>query len=541
MAQIGKAPCDETLILHGLHGSRAGEGEGSDCPEAARPWVLAAAIVGSSMAFIDGTVVNVALPAIQSDLRATAFQAQWVVESYALLLAALLLVGGALGDHYGRRRIFAIGVGIFALSSVACALAGNVQQLIAARAVQGVGGALLVPGSLALISAAYPEKERGKAIGTWSGFSGITAAVGPVLGGFLVDHFSWTWAFLINVPMALLVLWIVWRHVPESRGASASGGLDLWGALLATAGLGGIVYAFIEAPTQGWGSAAVLAALAIGVLGSVAFFVAERKARTPMLPLELLRIGNFSGANLLTLLLYAALGGGLYFFPLNLIQVQGYSATVAGAALLPFIFIMFALSGWAGQLVDRFGPRMPLVIGPAIAAVGFALFALPGVGASYWSGFLPAVVVLGFGMTVTVAPLTTTVMNAVGADLAGVASGVNNAVSRAAAVLAIAVFGALMAWAFDTALAGHLREMGATAQLTAFLEGERSKLAGAAIPPGADAATAAAVKRAVAESFVAGFRWVMLSSAALAVLSALSAWLMIRSTPLAAGGTDGKK
>lgn len=541
MAQIGKAPCDETLILHGLHGSRAGEGEGSDCPEAARPWVLAAAIVGSSMAFIDGTVVNVALPAIQSDLHATAFQAQWVVESYALLLAALLLVGGALGDHYGRRRIFAIGVGIFALSSVACALAGNVQQLIAARAVQGVGGALLVPGSLALISAAYPEKERGKAIGTWSGFSGITAAVGPVLGGFLVDHFSWTWAFLINVPMALLVLWIVWRHVPESRGASASGGLDLWGALLATAGLGGIVYAFIEAPTQGWSSAAVLSALAIGLLGSVGFFVAERKARTPMLPLELLRIGNFSGANLLTLLLYAALGGGLYFFPLNLIQVQGYSATVAGAALLPFIFIMFALSGWAGQLVDRFGPRMPLVIGPAIAAVGFALFALPGVGASYWSGFLPAVVVLGFGMTVTVAPLTTTVMNAVGAELAGVASGVNNAVSRAAAVLAIAVFGAIMAWAFDTALAGHLREMGASAQLTAFLEGERSKLAGAAIPPGADAATAAAVKRAVAESFVAGFRWVMLSSAALAVLSALSAWLMIRSTPPAAGGTDGRK
>jgi len=363
--------------------------------------------------------------------------------------------------------------------------------------------------------------------------------VGPVLGGFLVDHFSWTWAFLINVPMALLVLWIVWRHVPESRGASASGGLDVWGALLATAGLGGIVYAFIEAPTQGWGSPAVLAALVIGVLGSVGFIAVERKVRTPMLPLGLLRIGNFSGANLLTLLLYAALGGGLYFFPLNLIQVQGYSATVAGAALLPFIFIMFALSGWAGQLVDRFGPRMPLVIGPSIAAVGFALFALPGVGASYWSAFLPAVVVLGFGMTVTVAPLTTTVMNAVGPDLAGVASGVNNAVSRAAAVLAIAVFGAIMAWAFDAALANNLREMGASAQVSAFLEGERSKLAGAALPPGVDAATAAAVKRAVAESFVAGFRWVMLLSAGLAVLSAVSAWLMIRGTP-AAGGSDSK-
>ncbi|UVH60440.1 MFS transporter [Variovorax paradoxus] len=533
MAQIGKAPSDHTLILHG---ARAEEGA---CPEASKPWVLAAAIVGSSMAFIDGTVVNVALPAIQADLQATAFQAQWVVESYALLLAALLLVGGALGDHYGRRRIFAIGVGIFALSSVACGFAANVQQLIAARAVQGIGGALLVPGSLALISAAFPEKERGKAIGTWSGFSGITAAVGPVLGGFLVDHFSWTWAFLINVPMAMLVLWIVWRHVPESRGASASGGLDVWGALLATAGLGGIVYAFIEAPTQGWGSPAVLAALVIGVLGSVGFIAVERKVRTPMLPLGLLRIGNFSGANLLTLLLYAALGGGLYFFPLNLIQVQGYSATVAGAALLPFIFIMFALSGWAGQLVDRFGPRMPLVIGPSIAAVGFALFALPGVGASYWSGFLPAAVVLGFGMTVTVAPLTTTVMNAVGPDLAGVASGVNNAVSRAAAVLAIAVFGAIMAWAFDAALANNLREMGASAQVSAFLEGERSKLAGAALPPGVDAATAVAVKRAVAESFVAGFRWVMLLSAGLAVLSAASAWLMIRGTP-AAGGPVGK-
>jgi len=354
--------------------------------------------------------------------------------------------------------------------------------------------------------------------------------VGPVLGGFLVDHFSWTWAFFINVPMALLVLWIVWRHVPESRGASATGRLDFWGALLATAGLGGVVYAFIEAPTQGWGSPAVLGALALGVLGSAGFISAERKVRTPMLPLTLLRIGNFSGANLLTLLLYAALGGGLYFFPLNLIQVQGYSATVAGAALLPFIFTMFALSRWAGQLVDRFGPRLPLVIGPSIAAVGFALFAVPGVGASYWSGFLPAVAVLGFGMTVTVAPLTTTVMNAVGAELAGVASGVNNAVSRAAAVLAIAVFGAVMAGVFDVALADRLREMGASAQVSAFLEGERSKLAGAALPPGVDAATAAALKRAVAESFVAGFRWVMLLGAGLAVLSAASAWVMIRRT-----------
>ncbi|MEJ7687463.1 MAG: MFS transporter, partial [Variovorax sp.] len=495
---------------------------------ASKPWVLAAAIVGSSMAFIDGTVVNVALPAIQAELRATAFQAQWVVESYALFLAALLLVGGSLGDRFGRRRIFAIGIVIFALASVGCALSATVQQLIAARAVQGVGAALLVPGSLALISANFAEKERGRAIGTWSGASGITAAIGPVVGGFLVDNYSWTWAFLVNIPMAIAVLLIVWRHVSESRGSAAEAGtLDYAGAALATVALGGIVYAFIEAPTQGWTSPAVMAAMLAGAAASVVFVAVESSVRAPMLPLSLFKLRNFRGANLLTLLLYAALGGGLYFFPLNLIQVQGYSATVAGAALLPFILIMFALSGWAGQLVDRYGPRLPLVVGPAVAAVGFALFALPGVAANYWTSFFPAVVVLGFGMTVTVAPLTTTVMNAVGADAAGIASGVNNAVSRAASVLAIAVFGVLMAWAFDAALAENLRDAGASAQTQAFFQGQRSKLAGAEMPAGVDAATAAALRNAVAESFVAGFRWVMLIGAGLALLSALSAWIVI--------------
>ncbi len=520
MSQIGKPPGDDILIRHGC--------DAAPCPPASRPWVLAAAIVGSSMAFIDGTVVNVALPAIQADLRATAFQAQWVVESYALFLAALLLVGGSLGDRFGRRRIFALGIVIFALASVGCAVSATVAQLIAARAVQGVGGALLVPGSLALISAAFPEKERGRAIGTWSGASGITAAVGPVVGGFLVDHYSWTWAFLVNIPMAVVVLLIVWRHVPESRGGAAgSGSLDYAGAALATVALGGIVYAFIEAPTQGWTSPAVVAAALAGAAASVAFVLVEARVRSPMLPLSLLRLRNFRGANLLTLLLYAALGGGLYFFPLNLIQVQGYSATVAGAALLPFILIMFVLSGWAGQLVDRFGPRLPLVVGPAIAAVGFALFAVPGVDANYWTSFFPAVVVLGFGMTVTVAPLTTTVMNAVGPDSAGIASGVNNAVSRAASVLAIAVFGVVMAWAFDAVLAQSLRDAGASAQTLAFFQDQRSKLAGAEMPPGVDAATAAALRNAVAESFVAGFRWVMLIGAGLALLSALSAWIVI--------------
>ncbi|MGH7260915.1 MAG: MFS transporter [Nitrospiraceae bacterium] len=306
MSQIGKPPCDDALILHG--------GQATPCAPASRRWVLVAAIAGSSLAFIDGTVVNVALPAIQRDLQADAFEAQWVVESYAWFLAALLLVGGSLGDHFGRRMIFAIGVVLFAAASVACALSADIRQLITARAVQGVGAALLVPGSLALISASFSATERGRAIGTWSGLSGITAALGPVLGGFLVDHYSWVWVFLVNVPLAIVALAITWLRVPESRGVSATGGLDAWGALLATVALGGIVYAFIEAPIQQWGSPAVLAALLVGVAAAMVFVVVELRARSPMLPLQLFRIRNFSGANLLTLLLYAALGGGLYFF-----------------------------------------------------------------------------------------------------------------------------------------------------------------------------------------------------------------------------------
>jgi len=523
MTQLGKLPCADAQIAHGE--------PAIGCEARAKRWVLVAAIIASSMAFIDGTVVNVTLPAIQRALNANAFQAQWVVESYALFLASLLLVGGALGDRYGRRRVFAFGVALFGLASLACALSPGVPSLILARAVQGVGAALLVPGSLSMISAAFPEKERGKAIGTWSGASGVTAALGPVLGGFLVDHYSWTWAFLINLPFALAVLAIAWWRLPESRSRRAeTSSLDITGAVLATVALGGIVYAFIEAPTQGWGAPPVLAALVLGIAAGIAFVVVESRSREPMLPLRLFRSRNFSGANLLTLWLYAALGGGLYFFPLNLIQVHGYSATAAGAAFLPFIAIMFALSGWAGHLVDRFGARGPLVIGPLIAGVGFAMFAWPGAGGGmrdYWTTFFPAVVVLGFGMTVTVAPLTTTVMGAVDTDLAGLASGVNNAVSRAAALLAIAVFGVVSAIVFEPALLDRLREAGVSAQTQAFMQSQVDKLAAAAPPPGLAPDEAQHVRDALAQASVAGFRWVMGLSALLALLSALGAWRLV--------------
>jgi EmrB/QacA subfamily drug resistance transporter len=501
------------------------------CTAAAQRWTLVAAVLGSSMAFLDGTVVNVALPAIQRDLDASASQAQWVIESYALFLAALLLVGGALGDRLGQRRVFMAGVALFTVAAAGCAFAGTAGQLIAARAAQGVGAALLVPGSLALISTAFPQAQRGQAIGTWSAFSGIAAAVGPVLGGFLVDRFSWTWAFLVNLPIGVVLLALCVAKVPEYRDTNAQPGLDIWGAALATVGLAGIVFAFIEAPNLGWTAPAVLGAALAGLLALALFVVVEARSRSPMLPLGLLRIRNFAGANLLTLLLYAALGGGLYFFPLNLIQVQGYGAAAAGAALLPFIAIMFLLSRWAGRLVDRFGPRPPLIAGPLIAAAGFALFALPAVGGSYWSTFLPAVCVLGLGMAVTVAPLTTTVMNSVGTELAGLASGVNNAVSRTGALLSLAIFGVVMSATFNPALDSRISALDLPPAVQRGIEEQRPRLAAMTVPSGVNDATASAVQRAVGESFVAGFRRVMLACAALALLSALSTWVLIGGEP----------
>lgn len=522
MSHLGHPHCDDTVIRP--------EEEASPLSATAKRWVLAATIIGSSMAFVDGTIVNVALPAIQRDLDATASDMQWVVESYALFLAALLLVGGALGDHFGRRRIFMIGIALFAMASIGCAFSNDASTLIFARAIQGIGGALLVPGSLALISASFPEQERGRAIGTWSGFTGITAAVGPVAGGWLVDRYSWIWAFMVNIPFAIVVLVLCWKHVPESRSQAARE-QDWWGALLAVIGLAGIVYAFIEAPRLRWSSAPVLAALLIGCVAIGLFIAVEARVRSPMVPLALFRNRNFAGANLLTLWLYAALGGALYFFPLNLIQVQNYSATAAGAALLPLVFILFVLSRWSGKLIDRVGPRLPLVVGPAIAACGFALFALPGIGGGYWRTFFPAVVVLGIGIAITVAPLTTTVMNSVGADLAGIASGVNNAVSRVAALLAIAVFGMVMAWTFDSTLQSGLESVGASHEISGFFAAQRDKLAGAPIPANVGGADAAALRRVISEAFVAGFRRVMWLGAALAILSALGAWFMIEGKP----------
>lgn len=490
-------------------------------------WVLAATILASSMAFIDGTAVNVALPALQAGLGATVTEVQWVVEAYALLLSSLLLVGGALGDRFGRRRVFLIGVGGFALASAACGLAASPLQLIAARAAQGAAAALLVPGSLALLSASFDKSRRQKAIGTWSGFSAITTAAGPLLGGWLVDHASWRWVFFLNLPLALAVLVIGLRFVPESRDKEAPQQLDLAGALLVVLGLGGVTYGLIESSRLGWGDPRVLGALILGVIALAAFLYVESRAPAPMMPLSLFRSRTFAGANLLTLWLYAALGGSLFFLPFLLIQVHRYSALAAGAALLPFVLLMFFLSRWSGGLVDRYGARRPLIVGPAVAALGFGLFAVPGLGGSYWTTFFPAVVVLGLGMAVSVAPLTATVMGAVEERHAGIASGINNAVSRGAGLLAVALLGVVMLGLFNRALDRRAAELALPPAARQALEGQREKLAALDIPASLGEPARAQVRNAVDLSFLKGFRGVMLTAAGLAVLASLSAVWMI--------------
>jgi EmrB/QacA subfamily drug resistance transporter len=417
---------------------------------------------------------------------------------------------------------------LFALASIWCGLAPNISQLILARAVQGIGGALLVPGGLAIISASFPEEERGRAIGTWSGSTAITTALGPVLGGWLIEHVSWRAVFFLNLPLAIVVLVLVFYFVPESRNEEESGTLDLTGAALATISLGAIVYGLIESSRLGLESPIVIGALSCGVVICAAFILVEARVRKPMMPPALFRSTNFTGANLLTMFLYASLAGTLYFLPLNLIQVQGYTATAAGAATLPFILIMFLLSRWSGGLVKRYGSRLPLIVGPVIAAVGFALFLRPGVGESYWRTFFPAVVVLGIGMAISVAPLTTTVMNSVSENRAGIASGVNNAVSRTAGLLAVAVFGLIMFHSFNSGLDRQLDQIPVPIEIRQALNTERIKLAAAEIPRSVNEETRIALRQAINECFVSGFRRVMLVGASLALAGAAIAGLMIR-------------
>jgi EmrB/QacA subfamily drug resistance transporter len=402
-------------------------------------WVMLGTVLGSSLASIDATVVGIALPAIGQDFHTGLADLQWVVTAYTLTLAGLLLFAGSLGDKYGRKRIFLTGVVWFALASALCGVAPDAPVLIAARAVQGIGAALLTPGSLAIIEASFHPDDRGKAIGAWSGFSGVGTAVGPFIGGWLIQAVSWRLIFVINLPLAALVVAVGLRHIPESRDPDVTGKLDVAGGVLVTAGLIGLTYGLIEGPGTGWLKPAPLAALIAGVALLTAFVAWERRAPSPMLPLTLFSSAQFTSANVVTFVVYAALGGALFLLPIQLQEVSGYTALEAGISLLPVTVIMLALSARSGALAARIGPRLQMTAGPLVIAAGLALFTRVGYSGNYLTEVLPAVVVFGFGLAINVAPLTSTVLAAVPAEHAGMASAVNNDVARAASLIAVAV------------------------------------------------------------------------------------------------------
>ncbi len=482
------------------------------------------------MAFIDGTALNVAMPAIQNGLHASGVQLLWMVNAYLLMLAALIPVGGSLGDLFGRKKVFSIGIGLFMLASLICGLSPNADFLVWARAAQGIGSALMIPGSLAIISSFFGPTEKGRAIGTWSAATTIVTVIGPILGGVLSGAGLWRVVFLINIPLGIAALIPLFLKVPESRNEKAQGRIDFPGAGLLIIALAGLTFGFVSAPDHGFGDPRIIAALSLGIVALAGFLFVEARNSHPMIPLSLFSSRTFSGTNLLTLALYGALSVGMFFLSLNLVQAQGYTMALAGFAFTPFALVLTALSRWAGGLVDRSGPRLPLVVGPAIAGLAFFSMAWAGVtpGPSrYWVSFFPGVLLLGIGMGITVAPLTTAVMSSVASHLSGTASGINNAVSRTAGVLAIAVVGALSLVLFAHSLDARASQAGLSTPVRQALAVEASRLGAAAVPQAAAPQDAAAVQSAIRLAFVDTFKIVMLVCAVLAWAGAALAGLFV--------------
>jgi len=493
-------------------------------------WVLTATILASSMAFIDGTALNVAMPALQAGLHASGEQLLWVVNAYLLMLAALIPIGGSLGDALGRKRVFAAGIVLFMLSSLVCGISPSIGFLIAARLIQGAGSALMIPGSLAIITAYFGRESRGKAIGTWSAFTTIVTVAGPILGGVLSNAGLWRGVFLINFPLGVCALLVLLLKVPESRDEKSSGRIDSLGAALLAVGLAGPTYGLLSAPDMGFGDPRVFATLLAGVLALAAFVLVEARSRSPMIPLGLFSSRTFSGVNLLTFGLYGALSAGTFFLSLNLVQAQSYSMAAAGFAFTPFALILTALSRWAGGLVDKGGPRLPLIIGPAIAGAAFLFMAFSGLSdgpSHYWVTFFPGVVLLGIGMGITVAPLTTAVMSSVATHFAGTASGINNAVSRTAGVLAIAVVGAIALFVFSHALQARTAPIEITSAARAALSAEAARLGAATVPAEVGSERVGEIQAAIRLAFVDAFHVVMLICAALAWIGAALAGFIV--------------
>jgi EmrB/QacA subfamily drug resistance transporter len=494
-------------------------------------WVVFAAVLASSMAFIDQTALNLALPALQTDLRTSGPGLLWLVNAYGLVVAALLLAGGALGDRYGRKRIFMLGIALFSGASLACGLAPSVGMLIAARAVQGVGGALMIPGSLALISAFFAADRRGKAIGTWSACCVVVTALGPVAGGLLAQAGLWRGIFLLNLPLAVIALLVLALRVPESRRKDVPIGVDYAGAVTAAIGLACLNYGLIEAADRGLRDGPTLGALGGGVVALLLFIVVEARAVSPMLPLELFQTRLFTAAVLLTVCVFAAFHGMLFFLSLNLIQVQGYDASLAGLAQLPVMLCLVVLSRWTGRLADRYGPRPLLLVGSILVGGGFFLLALPGVTAGptdFWVHFLPGLAVLGVGLALTLTPLNTVTMGAVPGDRSGLASAISASASRLAGVCGLALLGALALVIFRQFLTVEVEAHALPPEVGALLRSEAAQLGNAQPPAGLDPGSTAAASAAIRDAFVRTFRVVACTAAGLAWLGTLIVGCMMR-------------
>ncbi|WP_290882162.1 MFS transporter [Fischerella sp.] len=494
-------------------------------------WVLFSTILASSMAFIDASALNVALPALQNDLHASGVQLLWIINAYLLMLAALILVGGSLGDKLGRKKVFASGISLFLLASLACGFAPTTEFLIGARVVQGIGGAMMIPGSLAIITAYFDAEQRGGAIGTWSSVTTMVTIAGPMLGGLLADAGFWRGVFLINLPLGIATLVVLYFKVPESRNEAASREIDYPGAILATVGLACLTYGFISLHDLGFHDPHIYGTLSCGIIALFAYAIVQARSSHPMMPLHLFKSCTFIGTNLLTLFLYGALNVGTFFLCLNLVQAQGYSQSIAGMADMPFALLLSGLSPWAGRFADRYGPRPMLIVGPSLAGLGFMLMACVGLthgSCDYWKTFFPGIVVFGLGMAVTVAPLTSAVMGSVATHYAGTASGINNAVARTAGVLAIAIVGSVALCTFARALDVHTANIHLSNAVRLLLHSQASQLGQTSVLEEVLPENSDAVEMAIKLAFVDTFRLVMIICAGLAWLSAIMAALLVK-------------
>lgn len=488
--------------------------------------ILFATILASGMAFLDGSVVNIAIPTLQSKLHATITDVQWIVNGYALFLCSLLLISGALGDRFGRKKIFLAGIVVFILSSLLCGISQTTRQLILFRMLEGVGGAMMVPGSLSIIDAAFQEKTRGAAIGIWSGFSGGLAALGPFVGGWLVQALGWQSIFYINIPLGLVAVFITWRYVPEMKSATARRA-DIPGALFIFLSLLGITYGLITGPVNGWSNATIWGSMLGGFLFLILFVIAEVREKEPLVPLNMFKSSLVAGANLVTFFLYFALSGVIFFLVLNFQQIQHYPPILAGLGLLPPILLITFLSGPAGFLADRIGPRIPMIIGPLIVAIGMFLLTLSGLHANYFQQYMPGLIMFGLGMSLVIAPLTKSAL-AVDQRFSGAASGVNNAVARVAGLLAVALLGAIMFSLFTTQLQNRITSSGLpTAQQHQILS-QGNKMAGIEIPRNLDSHAKMMSQTAIEDAFIYAFRRIMAINVFLAFSSAVVSFFLIK-------------